>query len=211
MLNPSVDKYTIEFSSGFFNNEITEKYNSYLFHMNGPIKNIKDHIQESMQLVSIPGFNLNVLPVSSIGNLQNQKFAAMGKKPSNFAHTSTNRQYAGTSNQNDILEAQSVNITFRNTMINWMYIYEVFYNYYKRSRSLSDFQIHITLYDAAEIPMMQFVFGDCFVSNIPGLDFAFNAQFREAKTIDAGFTFNTLSSKFMIPDFKMDKLDLSKK
>ena len=157
MLNPSVDKYTIEFGSGFFNNEIAEKYDKYLFHMNGPIKNIKDHIQESMQMVSIPGFNLNVLQVASIGNLKNATFAAPGKTPNNFPHTSMNRQYAGTSNQNDILESQSVSITFRNTMLNWMYIYEVFYNYYKRSRSLSDFQIVITLYDAGEIPMMQFI------------------------------------------------------
>ena len=85
-----------------------------------------------------------------------------------------------------------------------MYIYEVFYNYYLRSRNLSDFQLVITLHDAAEIPLMQFVFKDCFTSVIPGLEFAFNSQFRESKTIDASFVFNALESRFMIPEFKIN-------
>lgn len=208
MLNPSIDKYTIEFGSGFFDNEIAKKYNDYLFHMNGPIKNIKDHIQESIQLVSIPGFSLNLLQVQNLGNLKNTQFQSMGNKPSNFPHTTINRQYVGTANQNDILTEQTISFTFRNTLLNWMYIYEVFYNYYRRSRNLSDFQIVITLHDAAEIPLMQFIFRDCFTSSLPGLEFAFNAQFREAKTIDAGFAFNALDSKFMIPDFNLKKIDV---
>jgi hypothetical protein len=205
MLNPSVDKFTVEFGSSFFNNEITQKYNDYLFHMNGPIKNIKDHFNESIQLLSIPGFNLNITQIQGLSNLKNANFQAIGKKPTNFPHTSINRQYAGNSNQNDILDSQTINVTFRNTLLNWMYIYEVFYNYYLRSRTLIEFQIVITLHDAADIPLMQFIFKDCFTSVIPGLEFAFNAQFRESKTIDASFAFNALESKFMIPEFNILK------
>lgn len=208
MLNPSVDKFTIEFGSAFFDNEIAKKYDNYLFHMNGPIKDIKSHIQESIQLVSIPGFNLNPLQITGMNNMKNTNFQSPGVKPNNFPHTTINRQYSGTSNQNDILESQIVNITFRNTLLNWMYIYEIFHNSYLRTRTLKDFQIVITLNDAAEIPMMQFIFKDCFTSNIPGLEFAFNSQFRESKTIDAGFSFNGLDSNFILPEFKVNKLIL---
>ena len=42
MINPSSDKFILEFSNHIFDNEISKKYDDYLFHLNGPIKNIKD-------------------------------------------------------------------------------------------------------------------------------------------------------------------------
>lgn len=207
MLNPSIDKYTIEFSKSFFDNEITEKYNEYLFYLNGPIKNISDHILESIQLVSIPGFNLNTITVAGLNNLKGSNFQ-MGNKQGNFPHTTTNKVFPGTSSQFEILDNQIINVTFRNTLLNWMYIYEVAQNYYSRTRKVLDFQIIITLHDAADIPLMQFIFRDSFVSAMPGLEFAFNQQFRESKTVDASFTFNGMDTKFIIPEFNLTKIKL---
>lgn len=207
MLNPSIDKYTIEFSKSFNNNEIAKKYDEYLFYLNGPIKNINDYILESIQVISIPGFNLNTVTVAGLNNLKGSTLN-IGSKPSNFTHTTTNKTFAGTSSQIEILENQIINVTFRNTLLNWMYIYELSQNYYSRNRTVSDFSIIITLHDAADIPLMQFIFKDSFISAMPGLEFAFNQQFREAKTIDASFTFNGMDTKFIIPEFNLSKIKL---
>ena len=208
MLNPNTDKFSIAFDSKFFNNDIAKKYNDYLFHLNGPIKNIQDHIEESIQSLSIPGFELEVLQVNGLSNLKGTVFQSLGSKPINFPNTSSTRQYAGTAADNVVLESQSVGITFRNTLLNWMYLYEYSQNYYKRSRSVFEFGIIITLHDAAEIPLMNFVFQDSFISGMPGLEFAFNQAFREAKTIDTKFTFNGMTTNFMIPEFGLSKLIL---
>ena len=207
MLNPSIDKYTVEFSKSFFDNETTQKYNDYLFYLNGPIKNISDHILESIQILSIPGFNLNTVSVQGLSNLKGSTLQISGTNKT-FPHTTINKTFPGTSNQNEILENQIINITFRNTLLNWMYIYEVSYNYYIRTRKSYDFNIYITLHDAADIPLMQFIFKDVFVSAMPGLEFAFNQQFRESKTVDASFTFNGMDTKFMIPEFNLTKMKL---
>lgn len=208
MLNPSTDKYTIEFGNEFFNNDITKKYDDYLFHLNGPIKNIRDHITESIQSLTIPGIQLNLLNVTGIPNMKNVDFGNVNSSPNNFQSTTVNRQFSGTAPLQEVISETQVSITFRNTLLNWMYIYELFHNYYKRKRDISDFKIIITLHNAADIPLMNFVFFDCFVSSIPGLEFAFNTQFREAKTVDAGFAFNGMTTNFMIPDFNINKTQI---
>jgi hypothetical protein len=208
MLNPSTDKYTIEFSADFFSKDITKKYDDYLFHLNGPIKNMRDHLQESIQSLDIPGIELNLLNVNGLNNMKNVDFTNINSSPTNFNSTTINRQFPGTSPNQEIITETKVSITFRNTLLNWMYIYETFHHYYKRKRDISDFSIIITLHDAADIPLMNFVFFDCFVSSIPGLNFAFNTQFREAKTIDAGFAFNGMSTNFMIPSFDLTKSNI---
>lgn len=209
MLNPSVDKYTVEFSNSFFDNEITKKYDNYLFHINGPIKNIKDHIQESIQVLSIPGLELQMLNIQGINNMKNIDFGPLGTSPNNFQATTINRQFSGTAPIQDVVQGTKIDITFRNTLLNYMYIYEIFHHYYKRKRDVLEFSIIITLHDAADIPLMNFVFFDCFIASIPGLEFAFNTQFREAKTIDAGFAFNGMTTNFMIPEFNITKTNLT--
>lgn len=204
MLNPSVDKYTISFSSNFFDNEISKKYNDYLFHLNQPIKDIKSHIEESIQLVTIPGYSLQILNVNGMNNSNVNDLGGVGKKPNFITDTTFNSQYPGTAPMNEVLTDTKVTITFRNTLLNWMYIFEIFKNHYRRDRKISDFQIIITLMDSAEIPMMNFVFTDCFTADIPGLEFAFNANFRESKTIDASFAFRALTPYFKIPEFKKE-------
>lgn len=209
MLNPATDKFTISFSPSFFSNEISEKYDRYLFHLNGPIKNIQDYIQESIQSLSIPGLQLNLLTIPGLNNMKNVDFGNVGTSPSNFTSTTVNKQFPGTSPIQDVIQEQQINITFRNNLLNYMYIYEVFHNFYKRKRDIKDFSIIITLHDSADIPMLNFIFYDCFVANIPGLEFAFNQQFRESKTIDAGFAFNGMRTEFMIPEFKLTKTNLT--
>lgn len=205
MLNPASDKFTIEISNSIFDNEIAKKYDDYLFHINGPIKNIKDYVQETIQSLEIPGLQLQLLNITGLSNMKNVDFNNVGSSPSNFQATSINRQFAGTNPIQDVITESVINITFRNTLLNYMFIYEVFHNYFKRKRKIDDFNIILTLHDAANIPLMNFVFYDCFVSSIPGLGFAFNEQFRDSKTIDAGFAFNGMTSNFMIPKF--DKKD----
>jgi len=209
MINPSVDKFIIEFSNNIFDNEIAKKYDDYLFHINGPIKNIKDSLQESIQSLSIPGLQLQLLNITGISNMKNVEFGPIGSSPGNFQATTINRQYPGTTALQDVITESVINITFRNTLLNYMFIYEIFHNYFKRKRDISDFSIIITLHNAANIPLMNFVFFDCFVSSIPGLEFAFNQQFRESKTIDAGFAFNGMTSNFMIPKFNKNDLQIS--
>lgn len=205
MLNPATDKYTIEFSKNFFDDSLVGKYDDYLYHLNSPIKNIVNHIHESVQSITIPGFNLNVTNVVGLSNLTNN--IPNSRTPNKFAHTTVNKQFPGNSPLSELFDSQIINLTLKNTVLNWMFFYEVMRGYYERTRTLKDFYITITVMDAAEIPLLQFIFSDCFVANMPGLTFASNEDFRESKTIDAGFAFNKLDIKFLIPKFnKVNKI-----
>lgn len=202
MLNPATDNVIIEFNHDFFDNEFSKVYDEFLFHMNGPIKNIKDHIHESIQEIEIPGFNLNVIETNGLPN------ATGGGNANFFPHTTINRQFPGTSSQNDIIDSKQVNITFRNTILNWSYIFQVMEGYYRRKRIMEQFAINITLLDSAQIPMLSFRFSDCFTSTIPGLSFGFNSNIREVKTVQSGFTFNKFDVKINIPEFAKTNISL---
>ena len=203
MLNPSLSNFRIEFSDDFFPKEITMKYDEFLFHKNSPFKLIKTQIYESIQQLTLPGISINTVSATGLENL------GLNPRSSNsFPETTVNRQYPGTDPLNNVIDSTVVTISFRNSIINWMYIYEVFYSYYKRKRSITDFQIILIMMDSAEIPMIRFKLSDCFVSTLPGLDFAFNASFNESKTFDAGFTFNKFDVDFLIPGFNLTKMNL---
>ena len=150
-----------------------------------------------------------MLNIQGINNMKNIDFGPLGTSPNNFQATTINRQFSGTAPIQDVVQGTKIDITFRNTLLNYMYIYEIFHHYYKRKRDVLEFSIIITLHDAADIPLMNFVFFDCFIASIPGLEFAFNTQFREAKTIDAGFAFNGMTTNFMIPEFNITKTNLT--
>jgi len=206
MLNPSTDKYTVEFSQDFYKNIFTQKYDDYLFVLNGPVKHIHTHIHESIQTIDIPGINLSTLTVAGLNNLKNQPYSGIGKTPRNAVSPTVNLQYPGNNPVNEVIDSTVVNMTFRNTILNWMYIYEVMRNHYERSRTVPDFSIMINVMDAAENSILQFIFSGCFVAQIPGLSFSFNNSFRETKTIEAGFAFNKMDIKFSLPEFNLKKL-----
>lgn len=204
MLNPSTDKYTIDFSGEFYPKLLIAKYDDFLFHKNHPIKNIQAHISESIQSITIPGMGLNILSVQGQNNLgSNPNY---GQK----APVTSNTQYPGSAPMSEIIESTVVTLTLRNTILNWMYFYEFFRSFYSRTSKIDQikyFTVSIVVRDAAEIPMLSFSFEDCFISNLPGLEFSFNTTFRESKTFDVGITFNKMQVGFLIPNFiKSNKL-----
>lgn len=185
LLNPSTTNFTISFSSSFYNETIDGKYNDYLFHTNSPLKNIGDIILESIQSVNVTGFELQEVSVNNLGG-----------------SNGFNKSFAGTANESDILEGQNFTITFRNNIINWMRMFEFAKAYYKRTRTVDLFDTTIMFMDASNVPMMYFVFTDCFISAIPGLTFAHNSEFNESKTFDAKISYTRLEPHFMLPNFK---------
>lgn len=201
MLNPSLNNFQIEFSEEFFPEEITQKYDDYLFHMNSPFKYMKSNFIESIQQLNIPGLNISALIVQGLDNTgidpRNPRFNPVG-----FPHTTTNRAYEGNEPWYNLIESTVATISLRNNILNWMYCYEIFYNRYRREHRVDQFQLRLIMMDSAEIPMIKFVMSDCFISTLPGLEFAFNQSFNESKTFDIGIQFNQLDVEFNVPKFK---------
>jgi hypothetical protein len=202
MINPILSNFRIEFGSSFFPMVITKKYENFLFHKNYPFKTMDSYLYETIQELNLPGINLNTLQISGIPNL--------GSNPSkiNFPHTIINRSYPGTSSQNEIIEGVTITITLKNTIINWMYCYEVLYKYYKRTREIQDFYILLIMHDSTQIPMIQFKASDCFISGMPGLSFSFLQSFNELKSFDVTFTFNKFDVDFIIPNFNIKAINI---
>lgn len=200
MINPILTNYRIDFGDNFFPKEITQKYDNFLFHKNYPFKTLKGYFYETIQNCDIPGIALNELLIAGLNNL--------GQNPSldNFPHSTINRSYSGTAPENEIVEGTKINITFRNTVLNWMYCFEVLKRYYARTRTMKDFYILLTFMDSAEIPIIRFKFSDCFASSLPGLSFAYNQSFSESKTFDCAFTFNQMGVDLIIPDFNVNQV-----
>jgi len=198
MINPVLSNFQVAFSSAFFPKDVTDKYDKFLFNKNYPFKTLESYFYETIQNVDMPGINLNTIVVNSLPNL------GLNPRPGNLqGGTSINRHFPGTSNQNEIVDGIVVNVTFRNTILNWMYCYEILYKYYARARSLKEFGLSLVMKDSAEIPMINFALGDCFVSSMPGLSFSYNQAFNESKTFDIGFTFNKFEVNFLLPDFDL--------
>lgn len=202
MINPNLSNFQLDFSSEFFPIELTKKYSDFLFQKNYPFKELESYLYETIQNVDMPGINLVTIIANSIGNLGNNPDFG------NISATTINKIFPGTASQNEIVDGSAITITFRNTLLNWMYCYEVMYSFYKRKRSITDFQLMLTMRDSAEIPMIRFVLSDCFVSTLPGLSFSFNQAFNESKTFDIGFTFNKFEVQFLIPGFDLKNINL---
>lgn len=209
MLNPSLQNIEIQFSSDFFPKELTQKYDDFLFQMNHPFKTLQSNFMESIQQINIPGLNISPLIIQSIDNTgidpRNPTL-----NPAGFPHTTQNRAYEGNEPWWNILEGTVINLTLRNNILNYMYCYEMIYNRYKRQNRVNQFNIYLILKDSAEIPMMRFSAMDCFLVQVPTMEFSFMSSFGESKSFDIGIQFNKLDVDFNIPDFKQTKLKLDK-
>lgn len=201
MLNPDTSRYSIIFSDELFNTDLIGKYDDFLFHLNYPIKDIKSLIEESVQTLTIPGFSLSNLIVSGLRNLPNNP-------NTKISEVTTNVQFPGTAPLYEILTDTKINITMRNNMFNWLYFYEVFRGYYARQRTQSTFDVIVALYDSNNTKIFNFIFGGCFISDIPPLEFSFNQSFNETKTIDVGISFQTLNAQFDLPQFNKTNIKL---
>jgi hypothetical protein len=202
MINPVLSNFEIILSDSFFPKAVTEKYDNFLFTKNYPLKTLESYLYETIQNLDMPGINLSTITETGLQNL--------GKNPSvdNFPQVTVNRHYAGTAPMNEIIDGTTVNLTFRNTLLNWMYCYEVLYRYYSRTRSIKDFGIILKMKDSAEIPIIKFTLSDCFISTMPGLSFSYNQSFNESKTFDIGLTFNKFDVAFLLPDFSLTNINL---
>lgn len=201
-LNPVCDKFMIEFIGDYFSSKYLDKYNQYLYNKNSPLKDIMLVVKESIQTITVPGFNLSPLVVSGLSNIGTNPYGGA------FPNPTTNVQYPGTQPQSEIWDSTTLNITMRNNIINYMMLYELFYLYCKRDREISQFQIVHTVLDSAEIPIFNFKFGGVFLQGMAGLEFSTNNGFRDAKTIEAVFAFNTLDVEFVVPGFDMGVINL---
>lgn len=203
MLNPSLSNFEIQLTDDFFPRDISEKYDNYLFHMNYPFKSIRSCIMESLQTLTVPGLSINPMVIQAMDNT--------GRNPrldSNyFPHTTNNRAYEGNEPWWNLIENTNITLSFRNNIINWMYFYEIMHERYNRRDRVNQFGVVLIMKDSAEIPVIRFSLNDCFITNIPGLEFAFNQNFNETKTVDIQITFNKLDVEMCIPDFNAKKYD----
>lgn len=205
MLNPVTDKYVLEFSSNFFDTEFITKYDNYLFHKNYPIKKLQDHIHGSIKSISVPGINTPSMNVNGLSNLNKTTIAA---KPINMTETSINRSYVGTVPFDELIKSKTLNITCKSTLLNWMYFYEYFRAYYQRDRKVLDFKMFMTVMDQADVPMMQFVFSDCYISDLPDLLFQTGDIAKEERDFDVQVNFNKFDTKLIIPSFDLKTVTL---
>ena len=58
MLNPILSNAIIQFGNGFFPEQLTEKYDTYLYRVNYPLKTFRGYFHETIQSLSIPGLAL---------------------------------------------------------------------------------------------------------------------------------------------------------
>ena len=198
MINPVLSNFRVEFGENFFPDIATKKYDNFLFHKNYPFKTLRDYFYETIQEISIPGINLNTIAAVGLNNV--------GNFGNDFNASTVNKNYPGTSPINEIVDGITINITFRNTILNWMYCYEILYRYYNRNRTIKDFYIQLIMKDSAEIDMINFTLSDCFISTMPGLSFSYIQSFSESLTFDVSFTFNKFDVKFLIPEFNSKKV-----
>lgn len=198
---PPFNNFRIEIGSGFFVDSLKNKYTQYLYAKNYPLKTFEGYFHETIQAFDFPGIDLKTLTVEGLPNNRNNP-------NNNEAPPTINYTWAGASNENDILSASILNLTLNNTLLNYMYCFELVHNYYRRKRTVDQFQLIITIRDSADIPLFCFILSDCFISGIPPLSFAYNSTFNESKTIDISITFNDLDAKMLIPVFDVKTLTI---
>lgn len=201
MINPVLSNFRLDFSDNFFPVTMTQKYDDFLFHKNYPFKTLKSYFYETIQSIDIPGIDLSVLSVNGMNNIGNS--SGVGND-----NPITNTPFLGNLPDNEITDNIKVVVSFRNTLINWMYCFEMLHNYNARIRFVKDFFITLTMKDSAEIPMIQFQFTDCFITTCPGMTFAYNTAFNDSKTFDISFVFKRFSTKFIFPNFNVSKVTI---
>ena len=197
MLNPESNNFKLDFGNDLFPDFLTEKYDEYLFTANKPIKNIKNHIHESIQGFTLPGLEIPVNEINGLKNFSNSE--ALGQKTENYVFQKNQPII-------EMYQLNRVNVIMKNTIINWIYFYEAFRAYAERGKvrnRLNEFTINVLVRDASDTPIVYFNFKNCFFATLPTLDFTQNATFNETKTIDVGFWFNQLDVKFIIPKFNV--------
>lgn len=201
MLNPVLSNFRIQFGEQLFPQHIVEKYDKFLFHKNYPLKNIRAYLHETIQTINIPGEDFQTLTVSGLSNLINADIR-------DFPHTTVNRTYPGTSPLNEVVDGIMITVTFKNSILNWIYLFEWMYKYYKRTREAHEFYVNLIMLDSAEIPMINFRLLDCYVAQMPGLEFAYNEGFSESKTFDMSFVFNRFDVNLIVPGFDSETIHL---
>lgn len=210
MLNPSLTNFTVTFGNNFYPDELTKKYNNFLFHKNYPFRTINGLVNESIQSIQIPGISLNIQTVTGLENT--------GKNPRNvkdkngnpdFPHTTIQRHYPGTASMNEIYDSNQVVIGFKNYLINYLYFWEILFKYYKRSREVELFPITICMKDSGEVDTIKFSLIDVFISGLPNLLFSYNQSFNDPTlSFDLTCTFNRMDVDFIIPNFNINEIDL---
>ena len=217
MISPVLSNFIVQFGENFFPLSITEKYDKFLYARNYPLKDMRSYLHETIQIVSIPGEQLNILTMSGLNNTRlsgkpGKSLYDLGNALDNgtdvFTPPVTTRQYAGNDPQSDLLESLTLTVTFKNSVLNWLYMFEWFYKYYKRNRGVSEFDMNLIMMDSAQIPIIKFYLSDIFVSKTPGLEFAYNASFNESKTFDLDITFNKFDIEVIIPGYDTEILNL---
>lgn len=201
MINPVLSNFRLDFSDNFFPVGMTQKYDDFLFHKNYPFKTLKTYFYETIQSIDIPGMDLNVLSVNGMNNTGN--LSGVGND-----NPITNMPFLGNNPDNEITDNIKVIVSFRNTLLNWMYCFEMLHNYNARKRFVKDFFITLTMKDSAEIPMIQFQFTNCFVATCPGMTFAYNVAFNDSKTFEISFVFTKFQTKFIFPNFNVNKINI---
>lgn len=208
MLNPSLQNVEIQFSDNFFPKELTQKYDDFLFQMNHPFKTLRDNFMESIQMLTIPGLSISPLIIQGLDNTGRDPRNS-NLNPVGFPHATQNRAYEGNEPWWNVIESSVINISLRNNILNYMYCYEMLYSRYKREFRTEQFNVYLILKDSAEIPMMRFSAIDCFLTQVPAMEFSFMSSFGESKSFDIGIQFNKLDVDFNIPDFDVKKIWLS--
>ena len=203
MLNPTLSNFRIVLSDDFFPEAISEKYNSYLYRINYPLKDVQSYIHETIQNLTIPGLSLQTIAVEAMAN--NKIFSPQSP---DFTHTTHKEIYEGSASMSDVIDSNTCQVTFKNTILNWMYLFEMCYSHYKRKRITKVGSIYLVMHDSSDIPNIMFNMQRAFISNMPGLEFAYNDSFSESKTFDVTFTFNQLDVKFLIPELKQETFKL---
>jgi hypothetical protein len=207
MLDPVLSNFRLDFGDPFFPVELTGKYDNYLFNRNYPLKTLRGYFHETIQEFSTPGIDLNELVVNGFNNIGKLRPSGWGGSD-DMPNVTQNRSYPGTSPDNEIINPLKLTVTFRNTVLNYMYCYEVFHKYYKRKREITDFYITAVMMDSAEVPMFRFKFSDAYVASVPGLTFSYTGAFNESKTFDCTFTFNGFDVDLIIPDMAVNNISL---
>lgn len=201
MLNPVLSNVKIQFGESFFPDNIAKKYDEFLYNSSYPLPTIRQYFHETIQSFTLPGIGYDNLQITDLPNVRNNEIGGDG-----FFHPVTQASYPGHIPQDQVFSSIDINITFKNTILNWLYLYECMDSYYKRRRTMKEFDLSIVMMDSAERPMILYHATNCYSFNIPELEFAYNLSFSESKTFDTTIRFNQMTVKMILPDFDMTTL-----
>lgn len=208
MLNPVLSNFQVQFNDNFFPQEITKKYDDYLKHLNHPFKTMYSSLHESIQSIQIGGISLQPHIVEGIDNTGIDPRNPSYNKPYGFPHVTNGIAYEGNQSWWNSLENTTFTVTFRNNIINWMYCYEFAYKHYLREKCAPLFRFTLKMMDSAEVEMIRLIYNQCFIINLPGLEFAYNQSFNESKSYDVSIQANKIDVDFNIPEFEKINIKL---